>query len=254
MSAVPGSGSRSRVGAVRAVGAAAVELAGLVVPVRCAGCAAVDVRLCPACAGWLAGPVLRLRPRSWGERAPVLAGCWYRGPVRELVSAWKDRGRLDLTEVLARPLTEALALVPDRGHRSGRLVLVPVPSSAAARRRRGADMVHALSCAAAAGLRDRREQPVRVIPALRHRRAVLDQSGLDAAARRTNLEDAFGLRRGAGRLLSGAQVVLVDDVVTTGASLAAAAAVVRACGGEVRAGCTVTATPRRGQAVQLASP
>ncbi|MFJ8943060.1 ComF family protein [Streptomyces sp. NPDC102395] len=65
--------------------------------------------------------------------------------------------------------------------------------------------------------------PVRVAPVLRQRRAVADQTGLNSRQRMDNLGGALAVVPGGARLLRGGSVVLVDDLVTTGASLAEAA-------------------------------
>jgi predicted amidophosphoribosyltransferase len=84
-----------------------------------------------------------------------------------------------------------------------------------------------------------------VVPALAHRRAVVDQAGLDHRQRRDNLAGALGLRRSAGPLLRGAVVVVVDDVMTTGATLAEATRALASGGVTVEAAAVVAATRRR---------
>nr|WP_306432916.1 ComF family protein [Streptomyces harenosi] len=108
------------------------------------------------------------------------------------------------------------------------VLLVPVPSARRAVRARGHDPARRIALAAAGELR-RSGAPARMLAALRQRRAVADQSGLGSRQRRDNLAGALAVVPGAARLLRGAAaVVLVDDVMTTGASLAEAARAVRA--------------------------
>jgi len=121
---------------------------------------------------------------------------------------------------------------------------VPVPSSRAARRRRGCDVVADLAVTAATTLRNE-GRDVRVIRALRHSRKVADSAGLSAEQRSVNLSGAFTTRTSRGRLLAGARVVVVDDLVTTGVTLRECADSLRAVGAEVIAAATVGATPRR---------
>jgi predicted amidophosphoribosyltransferase len=124
-------------------------------------------------------------------------------------------------------------------------VLVPVPSRPGAVRVRGRDHVGELARAAARGLAAVGVD-AEVVPALRHVRATADQSGLDAAARAANLRGALGLRRQQSGGLSGRAVVVVDDLVTTGATLAEAARALRAGGVEPVAVAAVAATLRTG--------
>src|SRR5690606_9310485 len=122
------------------------------------------------------------------------------------------------------------------------LALVPVPSTRPAVRRRGHDPLGRTARRAAVVLR-RVGYACAVVPALRHQREVADQAGLDAAARRANLAFALDVRPMAVGLLAGRCVVLVDDIVTTGATLSEASralvtAGIRPCGAAV-----VAATP-----------
>ncbi len=114
-------------------------------------------------------------------------------------------------------------------------MLVPVPSSRRAVRERGHDHARRLAAVAArtAGLRSR--------PLLVQARRTADQAGLDALQRAANLHGALRAR---GRL-DGLPVLLVDDVVTTGVTLAEAARALRAAGADVRGCAVVAATVRR---------
>ncbi len=237
------------VGAVRALGL-------LAVPVECAGCALPDVPLCPACRRRLDAPPVAVSAPA--VPVPVRACVPYAGPVSRAVVAWKDRGRLDLTPVLARPLAAAVLGTLDvagtgagagAGAGADRVLLVPVPSSARARRIRGADVTALLAARAARDVR-RSGGAVRVARVLRQRRRVTDQAGLGAGARTRNVSGAFTVRRRlvgrpARRLPPGVAVVVVDDVVTTGASAAEACRALTAAGAVVLGVAAVAWTPLR---------
>ncbi|MFA7761133.1 ComF family protein [Streptomyces sp. NRRL S-448] len=212
------------------------ELAGLVLPVDCAGCGAVRVLVCAECRDALSGagegPV-RPSPRPAG--LPVVrAAAVYEGAVRSLLLAHKERGALPLAGVLGAALAAAVLAGGAGGSGgaggAGDVVLVPVPSARRQVRARGHDPARRIALAAAGRLR-RSGVPARVAPVLGLRRAVADQAGLGARQRRENLTGALAVRRGGRRLTAGAaRIVLVDDLITTGATLVEAARAARAGG------------------------
>lgn len=218
------------------------ELAGLVLPVDCAGCGAARVVLCAGCREALGGAGAvraRLFPRPAGLPA-VHAAAVYEGAVRAVLLAHKERGALPLSGPLGAALAVSVraAVGADagmggagggQGEGESEVVLVPVPSARRQVRARGHDPARRIALAAAGRLR-RAGLPARVAPVLRLRRAVADQAGLRAGQRRENLAGALGVCRGGARLVDGAVIVLVDDLITTGATLAEAARAVRAAG------------------------
>ncbi|WP_059006830.1 ComF family protein [Streptomyces specialis] len=218
------------------------ELGSLVLPTSCAGCGGARTVLCAPCRGLLsAGPARRVRPVPEPPGLPpVYAAVAYADQARAVLLAHKERGVLSLAGPLGRALAvsaRAAAAVP--GVDGAVLSLVPVPSSRAAVARRGHDPVRRIALAAAGWLR-RDGLPVRVRPVLRQRRRVADQAGLTAGQRAANLTGALVVRPGA--LLAGDVVLLVDDLLTTGVSLAEAARAVRSSGGRP-VGAAVVAGP-----------
>ncbi|MEU8511119.1 phosphoribosyltransferase family protein [Kitasatospora sp. NPDC048722] len=216
-------------------GHALADLLDVLLPTRCAGCGTDRTQLCPACRHTLSasrpGPTLL----PWAHAAAP-----YADPVRQLLLAHKERGALRL----AGPLGEALgrAVRSALGPRAGLapLLLVPMPSARAAVRARGHDPTLRLAAAAARSLR-RAGLDARAAPLLRHTRPVADQAELTAAERRRNLHGALTVLPRAHRSLAGRQPVLVDDLVTTGASLAEAARALAAAGLPAGAAATVAA-------------
>jgi predicted amidophosphoribosyltransferase len=199
-------------------------LADLVLPRTCAGCAVPGAVLCSSCSALLARPRLAA-PRRFPEGfPPTVAAGGYAGPVRPAMLAFKERGRAELAGPLGAALALAVVAVTRAVRDAGPVVLVPVPSSPAALRTRGRDHVWELTGRAvrelvAAGL------PVTAGRLLRRRGRVRDSAGLSAVQRRENLAGTFAL---AGGFPAGAVLVLVDDVVSSGATLTEAAAVLDA--------------------------
>lgn len=205
----------------------------LVCPRRCAGCGRTGALACADCASLLAGPAVSHAPTPCPPGLPpTSAVSAYDGPVRALLLAYKERGRV----ALAAPLGAALGRAAEP---FGPAVLVPVPSSRAARRARGYDHVRLLARAAARG------GELAVVPALVQRRRVSDQAGLTADARARNLSQALTVDPRQVQQLAGRRIVLVDDVVTSGATLAEAARALRAGGVEPVGAAAVAATLRR---------
>lgn len=222
--------------AARCVGA----LADLVLPAECAGCGRAGTTCCPACRAALTGrPFPAYRSPAPPGMPPVHAALPYAGLPRTVLLAYKEAGRADLGGCLAEPLATALAAagrafgVPQlRG-----CAIVPVPSQPAARRARGGDHLAPLVRRAR-----RLVASGPVVQALRHGRAVADQSRLDAAGRRANLGGALQVRPHLVSRLRGRPLLLADDVVTTGATLAEAARALRVAGLEVAGAAVIAAT------------
>jgi predicted amidophosphoribosyltransferase len=213
---------RTRSGSLSRLAAAAVDL---VLPRTCPGCHA-PVPWCPACAATLAGrpravalPDLALDRLSTAGLPvpPVHALARYTGPVRAAILAGKERGRRDLPPVLGRALGRGLARLQDAAVLPDELWLVPAPTRPAAARARGGDPVLAMARAAARVLAGT-GRPTGVAPCLSLTRGTRDSVGLDAAGRAANLAGRIRFRP-KGAPTRSASVVLLDDVLTSGATV-----------------------------------
>lgn len=175
---------------------------------------------------------------------PAYTVAVYDDAPRALLLAFKERGVVGLQHLLGAALaTSTHACLEAMG--PGDVWLVSVPSRHSTRIERGDDVVARIGRIAARRLRDQGMR-VRLLPALRHRRRVLDSAGLTATQRRDNLAGAFRVRSGVLPLVHAGRVVLVDDLMTTGATVTEIAATFAAVGVEVSGAATVAATARRG--------
>lgn len=205
---------------LRALRTFAHGLAGLVYPSLCLGCERrlprPDHALCPACLRGLPRPEPGLAAAALAD-APVrrAAALWTFDPggtVRRVQHALKYGGRPSLGRPLGRLVGRVVA---GEGGPAVDLV-VPVPLARVRSLERGYNQAAGLAEGAADVL------GAAVAPdLLRRTRPTLRQSRLARADRRANVAGAFALADGAG--VSGLRVLLVDDVLTTGATLAASA-------------------------------
>lgn len=227
---------------------------------RCVGCGEGGPGLCAGCSGPLFGPAAaRVVTTPDGAGLTVFSATPYEDAVAAAIPAFKDHGRRDLLRPLAVGLAtaigEAVATPGDRRPHAELPVLwlVPVASSRASRRARGMSPVLLLSRRAARILRHDAGLDVRLATGiLGHVRDVADQAGLGRSERRANLTGALAAQPGpmldAVRAASsiGHAVLLVDDVVTTGATLAECRRALGVVGVEVDAAVAVADTPLRG--------
>jgi predicted amidophosphoribosyltransferase len=196
-------------------------------PVDCAGCGAPDRSLCGNCRVALVADVT---PHAIAGLT-VFTALRYEGVTRTALLALKESGRTDV----ASPLGLALATAIERVRSVSTEYLpgvefVAVPGSRSAWRRRGYDPVTVLA----------KKAGVDLAPVLAHRRATGIQKSLGIEARALNLVDSMIARRP----LTGRHFVLVDDVVTTGATLTEAVRALQTGGGEVVGAVALAFTPR----------
>ncbi|RUR01306.1 ComF family protein [Labedella endophytica] len=206
----------------------------VLLPVSCAGCGLEDVPVCRACR-------LQCEPVV---RSEVVHGftVWfavdYGDAVARIVVAFKNDGRTGLARVLAEPfgrsVDAALAAVDRDEEEDPRgqvpaVLVVPIPSRRASMRRRGYRPVSVLAHRAG----------VRLDTRVRFVRQPLDQLRLGRADRRANVRAAMSADDG----VTGRRVLIVDDVLTSGATLSEAARAIRAAGGIVVGAAVLARTP-----------
>jgi predicted amidophosphoribosyltransferase len=223
-------------------------LADLVLPTGCAGCGAHGgerrAGVCAACAA----AVESLAPRSARPTPapPGLPSCFalggYADELRQLILSYKDRGRHGLDRPLGVLLARVVLVAAD-----GPVLLVPVPDTPSAARERHGDHMARLARRAAAELRRVGvpavvAQPLRALPKE-------DSAHLGALDRLAAARGAFSVRTGRipslHRAAAGRSVILLDDVLTTGATLAAVAGLVDHIGVTPAACAVIAATTRR---------
>lgn len=192
----------------------------LVLAATCAGCALPGERLCRDCRDELIALALPDGPLAPDPVPPRWPGCVgtvrYAGVSARLARSFKDGERRDLAAPLARLLADAVARTVAASpfvSGGGPILLVPTPSAPAAIRRRG-DWPMLLLARAAARLLG---PGVVALPALRMASGTADQAGLNRAERQANLAGSMRVPR--PQAVRGSRCVLVDDVLTSGATL-----------------------------------
>lgn len=205
----------------------------LILPPRCVVCGKVETWLCEGCTSQLSfftGPVCPKCGRQWRgsglcsfcrDHPPIVesirSAFLFQGPVQDAIYAFKYRGAQNLAVPLAQRMAEFWLRAPNKVD-----VLVPVPLHPERERQRGYNQAALL----AEVLGRLIERPV-AIGALVRVRPTRSQTQLDATERRRNVAGAFTCMM--DEYIRGRDIMLVDDVATTGATLDACAASLLAC-------------------------
>lgn len=214
----------------------------------CVGCGRPGPPLCLGC-----GVELRRFPTAaWPSPRPArlpqpFAVASYDAAAKAAVIAHKEHAVLPLAKplgaALALSVMAVLAASPARGSAGRPILLVGPPSAARVVRERGHDPLARIVGQARRSLRAAGIAAA-VGSVLTRSRVVADQAGLSAGDRAANLAGAFDLKAGSRRRLAGRWVVVVDDVMTTGATAAEAARALSGSGAVVLGVAVVAATRR----------
>ena len=198
------------------------EFCQLLFPTRCFGCNVIGLPICAKCRReW--------HPHYYSTQIAKLqihSGVMYSPIASKIILAAKENGLAGADTLVIDSIIHVLSVARFDDHN---IRLVPIPSSPSARRRRGRSFIVDITSKIG------RQLGIPVSDSLELCRKVVDQSGLDAATRAENMHGAFALKRGA---FPRGDLILIDDVVTTGATLTEAAKVLRLQGLHVLASVT----------------
>lgn len=190
----------------------------------CPTCGAATWGICSDCRADLS----QWAPQRIGSAPLVCTAAVYQGVWREALIAVKEKGARSLVLPLGGALAAAVGQLLESCERPPRqLTLVPMPSRRRAVQARGIDSTYLLARAAARAMLPHEGPHVQVRRCLTYTRTVKDQTGLNRDERHSNLAGALRVRRGPGL------AVVVDDLVTTGASLTEAVRALHASGAPV---------------------
>lgn len=193
------------------------ELLDLLLPTPCCGCKRLGSILCPACLESLVGS-----PRMVTREGQIgWAYCAFEDQASQILNAFKEDGQTRVAVTLATKMLPLLANFSKIDSNAIKLVSVPSRSSSFIKR----GFVPAKVLANALG----RQSKLQSVAALKFCRPVEDQAGLGSSQRRTNLVDSMTAKFS----MKGYRVLIIDDIVTTGATMLEASRALTAAGAEV---------------------
>jgi phosphoribosylpyrophosphate synthetase len=178
----------------------------LLFPTRCFGCRDLGYSICSKCRKlW--------NPHTYQSRVSNLAvysAIPYSPVAKNILLAAKEQSIKSADQLVRNALKAALHEVFQKYPSSA---LVPIPSGRSANRRRGREFINEMAISLA------KDFGVAVLPLLEHQRVVRDQSKLNVSSRRENLAMALSIKPEFLGKYSGENLVILDDLVTTGATI-----------------------------------
>lgn len=216
--------------------AALTELGCVLLPTECAGCGAWDEVVCDRCLALLLGEPHRIDLEVPG--VPGFAVANYDGAMRRFVLVGKHETRLDLRAYFAAAGENAVFLAARGGFMRGHfreVFVIPAPSTTPGN---PSPVVGAFAAGIMSGLvKSGVARQSGVLEVLKMRPGAKKQAGLGYSQRVSNRHHQMTLiTSAAARELSGAAVVLVDDVTATGSTLREMVRVLQHAGAEILAG------------------
>ncbi len=208
------------------------DLKYLLFPTRCFGCRELGYSICSQCRK-------QWNPHLYQSRISGLAvysAIPYSPIAKNILLAAKEQNVKSADQLVRSAVKVAIY---ELFQRHSNCALVPIPSGVSSNRRRGRDFVNEMAISVA------KDFGVAVLPLLEHQRNIRDQSRLDIASRRQNLAMAFSIKPQFRGNYSGENVVILDDLVTTGATISEANRALTRGGFRVQAAATACVALRR---------
>jgi len=204
----------------------------LLFPTRCFGCRELDYSICSKCRKlW--------NPHLYQSRVfdlSVYSAIAYSPVAKNILLAAKEQSIKSADQLVRNAMKTAIHEVFKK---YPSCALVPIPSGRSANRRRGRDFINEMAISVA------RDFGVAVLPLLEHQRVIRDQSKLNISSRRENLAMALSIKAEFHGNYLGEKVVILDDLVTTGATINEANRALTKAGFAVQAAATACVALRR---------
>ena len=208
------------------------ELKHLLFPTRCFGCRELGYSICSKCRK-LWNPHLYQTQIS---KLVVYSSIPYSPVAKSILLAAKEESIKSADQLVRSAMRASLDALFQK---HPNCALVPIPSGPASNRRRGRDFINEMALLVA------KDMGVGVLPILEHQRAIRDQSKLNVNSRRENLAMALSLKPQFRGNYSSENVVILDDLVTTGSTINEANRALTKAGFKVRAAATACVALRR---------
>jgi predicted amidophosphoribosyltransferase len=204
----------------------------LLFPTRCFGCRELDYSICSKCRK-LWNPHLY---QSRVSNLAVYSSISYSPVAKNILLAAKEQSVKSADQLVSNAMKASLYELFQK-HPS--CALVPIPSGRISNRRRGREFVNEMAISVA------RDFGVAVLPILEHQRIIRDQSKLNISSRRENLAMGLSIKPEFLGKYSGENLVILDDLVTTGATINEANRALTRGGFVVKAAATACVALRR---------
>jgi len=208
------------------------DLKYLLFPTRCFGCRELGYSICSECRQ-------QWNPHRYQSRVTNLAvysAITYSPIAKNILLAAKEQGVKSADQLVRNAVSVS---IHELFKKYPSCALVPIPSSASSNRRRGRDFINEIAISVA------RDLGVAVLPLLEHQRKIRDQSKLNVSNRYQNLAMALSIKPQFRGNYSGERVVILDDLVTTGATIGEANRALTRGGFTVQAAATACVALRR---------